>query len=266
MMRHLMRAYPTLLRIGFAEMVAYRAEFLIWVLTTNMPLVMMGLWTAVAADGPVGRFGQREFVAYYLAILVIRILTSSWMVWELTMDIRQGALAARLLRPLHPLIVYSAEHLAAVPMRMLVISPVAIVLFVVAGPQLAIGDPVRLAILLASCAGAWALLFFTQVLIGSLALFIDSALSVFDIWLGIHSLLSGYLVPLELLPPWVSAVAHRLPFHYCLGLPVEILIGLVDTPSALRGLGLQWLYVGGFFVASNLLWRAGMRRFVAFGA
>ena len=48
------------MRIGFAEMVAYRAEFLVWILTTNMPLVMMALWNAVAADGPVGRFGQRS--------------------------------------------------------------------------------------------------------------------------------------------------------------------------------------------------------------
>ena len=30
------RAFPTLLRIGVAEVVAYRAEFLVWILTTNM--------------------------------------------------------------------------------------------------------------------------------------------------------------------------------------------------------------------------------------
>ena len=114
-MSHALRAYPTLLRIGLTEVIAYRAEFLIWILTTNMPLVMMALWTAVSASGPVGRFGTREFVAYFLGALIVRLLTSSWMVWELTMDIRQGRLAARLLRPLHPLLAYSAEHLAAVP-------------------------------------------------------------------------------------------------------------------------------------------------------
>ena len=62
-------------------MVAYRAEFIIWVLTTNMPLLMMGLWSAVAADAPVGRFGTTEFVAYYLGALIIRLVTNSWLVW-----------------------------------------------------------------------------------------------------------------------------------------------------------------------------------------
>ena len=43
MFRHVLRAYPTLLRVGVAEVIAYRAEFIVWILTTNMPLVMMGL-------------------------------------------------------------------------------------------------------------------------------------------------------------------------------------------------------------------------------
>ena len=66
-----LRAVPTLLRIGFAEAVAYRAEFVVWLLATNMPLVMLALWTAVARDGPVGRYGQAEFTAYFLAALVV---------------------------------------------------------------------------------------------------------------------------------------------------------------------------------------------------
>src|SRR5262249_48699956 len=43
---HAVKAFPTLMRIGVAEVVAYRAEFLVWILTTNMPLVMLALWHA----------------------------------------------------------------------------------------------------------------------------------------------------------------------------------------------------------------------------
>ena len=74
-----LRAYPTLLRVGLSEVVAYRAEFLVWILTTNMPLVMLAIWHAVAAEGAVGRFDQREFKAYYLAVLAVRLLTSHYM-------------------------------------------------------------------------------------------------------------------------------------------------------------------------------------------
>ena len=103
------RAFPALLRIGVAEVVAYRAEFLVWILTTNMPLVMLALWHAVAADGPVGRFGQREFTTYFLGVLTIRLLTSNWVAWQLSMEIRDGTLSGKLLRPIHPLFAYGAR-------------------------------------------------------------------------------------------------------------------------------------------------------------
>jgi ABC-2 type transport system permease protein len=38
------RLYPQLLRTGFAEAVAYRAEFVVWMMTTTLPLVMLALW------------------------------------------------------------------------------------------------------------------------------------------------------------------------------------------------------------------------------
>ena len=40
--------------------VAYRAEFLVWMLATTMPLVMLGAHDAVAREAPVGRFDSHE--------------------------------------------------------------------------------------------------------------------------------------------------------------------------------------------------------------
>jgi ABC-2 type transport system permease protein len=265
-LRRLLRAYPTLLRVGLAEMVAYRAEFLIWILSMNLPLVMMALWTAVAADGPVGRFGQREFVAYYLAMLIVRILVGSWLVWELTMEIRRGTLATRLLRPVHPLWAYSASQLAAVPMRLLVLSPLVGVLYVVAGTRLPVHDPARLGIVIAALAGAWLLLFLIMAIIGLLAAYVESALAVFDLWLAAQSILSGFLVPLELMPAWVSGAARFLPFRYILGFPVETLLGLESNAAALSDLGRQWGFIAAALVAAGILWRRALRRFAAFGS
>jgi ABC-2 type transport system permease protein len=263
--RRLVRAYPSLLRVGMADMLAYRAEFLVWILSMNLPLVMMALWTAVAADGPVGRFGQRDFVAYYLGMLIVRILSGSWLVWELTMEIRRGILATRLLRPIHPLWAFSATQLAAVPMRVVVLSPLVVVLYWVAGARLPVHDPARLAILAASLVGAWLLLFLVMALIGMLAAYVESALSVFDLWLAAQSILSGFLVPLELMPAWVARLARVLPFRYILGFPVETLIGLESNATALRDLGVQWLFIAGALLATIVLWRRALRRFAAFG-
>ena len=49
-LRRALRAYPTLVRVGFAESVAYRAEMLVWMLTMTMPLVSLALWSAISAS------------------------------------------------------------------------------------------------------------------------------------------------------------------------------------------------------------------------
>ena len=149
-----LRAFPTMLRVGFADMVAYRSEFLVWALTMNLPLINLAVWSAVVDDGAVGRFGRPQFTAYYLSTMIIRQIVSNWVMWEIVMAIRQGTLGMRLMRPVHPLAAYAAEQLAAIPMRLVFVAPVLAVLLYAAGEQVT-SDPSRLAILAASMAGAW---------------------------------------------------------------------------------------------------------------
>jgi ABC-2 type transport system permease protein len=269
-LRRALRAYPALLRIGLAEAVAYRTEFVVWMLTTTMPLVMLALWTAVARGGVVAgdavRFGSSDFVAYYLAALIVRTVTGTWVVWEMNQEIRTGTMSLRLLRPLHPLIAYSAEHLAAVPLRALLALPVAIIMLAAAGGGHLVSDPVLVGVLFASLAGAWLIMFMSMVAIGALGMFIDKSVAVFEVWLGIFGVMSGYMIPLGLMPGWVRTVADWLPFRYMLGFPVETMIGMTTRASALRSLAVQWGYVVVFVAVALAVWRAGVKRFQAFGA
>jgi viologen exporter family transport system permease protein len=264
-MRRLLRAYPTLLRIGLAEAIAYRAEFFVWMLSMTMPLVMLALMRTMAAEAPVGRFGPRAFVAYYLATLIVRQLTGSWVVWELVREIREGTLSMRLLRPIHPLAQHSAESLAALPLRAAVSLPVAVIWLASSARADIARDPVVLAAFVGSVVGAWLLSFSVSAMIGTLALYLESAISIWELWLGCFMLLSGYLLPLELFPPWLERVARLSPFAYLQAVPVEILTGLHTRASALRALGAQWTWAAVAFVAMVLVWRRATARFQAYG-
>lgn len=264
-MSRTLRALPTLLKVGFAEAVAYRAEFVVWLLSTNMPLVMLALWSAVAREAPVGRFGQREFAAYYLATLVVRLLTGAWVVWELNQEIRQGTLAFKLLRPIHPLLGYACQNVAAVPVRLIVALPVALLLLFTAAGRSVTRDPLLLALFPATVFGAWVITFLAMSIIGSLAFWFESATSLFDVWLGLFGVFSGYLVPLELYPHWVGALARWLPFRYMLAFPVELVTGTLSRPAALRELVVQWGFIAVLLGATRIAWRVGVRRFSSVG-
>lgn len=264
-MNRVLRAYPTLLRVGFAGALAYRAELIVWMLTTTMPLVSLALWSAVAANGPIGRYSGRDFTAYFLAMLIVRQLTGSWLIWEMNEEIKSGALSQRLLKPIHPLFVYSAENLAAIPLRALLCVPIAAIALAVVGTERLPASASMLALLAASMLGAWLINFFTMALIGALAFVLESSTSVFELYLAGFMIFAGYLVPLDLFPAGLRQVAHALPFRYALAFPVELLTGLLDPASALRDLAVQWCFVGATAAVALAVWRAGVRRFAAFG-
>jgi len=259
------RALPALFRIGFAQAVAYRAEFLVWVLSTTMPLIMLALWSAVARDAPVGRFGQREFVAYFLATFVVRQLTSSWVSWQMNYEIRHGVLAMRLLRPVHPMIAYAAENLAAQPLRLVVAVPVALIALSSVGAAMLPRDPLLWLVWGVALLGGWLITYLASFAIGSLAFFLESSIKAMDVWLTLFFVFSGYMIPVELFPPTVRSIASWLPFRYQIGFPVELLTSAHGRAQALTLLLAQWAWVAALGAAALLLWRRGVRTFEAYG-
>ena len=260
-----LRALPVMLRVHFAEAIAWRAEFLIWVLAYTLPLIMLALWTAVAREAPVGRFGEQEFRAYFLTTLVYRMLSASWVVWDMNFQIRQGTIAAKLLRPVHPLIQFAAQQAAAVPLRVVLASPIAVAAILWVGVGAVTHDRLMLLSLPVLLTGAWAMTFLVMCIIGSLSFYWESALGLFDLWLGFYFLFSGYLMPLEFLPGPVRAIGDWLPFRYMLSFPVEVTIGLVSREQLLAGLAVQWGWVVALTIGAVAVWNGGVRRYSAFG-
>lgn len=260
------RALPTLVRIGMVESIAYRAEMVVWLLTTTMPLVMLGLWTSVADEAPFRAWATRDFVAYYLGALLVRNLTSNWVAWQMGEEIRTGQISGRLLRPIHPFAGYLGTHLGAVPLRALAVAPVLVLMLFTDARHVLVTDPAHLALFVASIVGAWALTFGIFLCLGTIAFFLDKAMGIFEVYFGVFAILSGYLIPLEHLPGWIQAIARWLPFRSMLGDPIAIWIGRVpSTADAARLVAQQWAWAIGLLLLAAWLWRRGVRRYEAFG-
>jgi ABC-2 type transport system permease protein len=253
------------MRVGFAEAIAYRAEMLVWVLSTTMPLIMLGLWSAVAADAPVGRFDQKDFLAYFLATFIVRQLTGAWVAWQMSFEVRTGTLSMRLLRPVHPMVSYAVENVAALPLRLVVALPVAVLALILLGTHSVPHSPLLWAVWAAAVLGGWLITFLANAVIGCLALWTGSSIKLMDVWLVAFMVFSGYLVPVELFPGPLRAVVAWLPFRYQIGFPVEVMTGAYALPAALAMLAKQWAFVLGLFLLATVVWRRGLRRFAAYG-
>jgi ABC-2 type transport system permease protein len=259
-----LRALPTLWRVGVAETVAYRGEFLVWILTTTQPLIMMALWTKVASAGTFQGYTSSQIVAYYLADLIVRQLGGNWVAWQMNEEIRSGVLAMRLLRPIPPFIAYAMTHLAAIPFRSAIALPLAFVLLASSGASALTTDPAQIACLLPSLALAWLLTFTTLFTIGALAFWFTQTMAIANLWFGAFSLLSGYLLPLTWLGG-VGRIAMWLPFRFMQSAPVEVMTHSLDRAALARLLGGQLAWAAIMLLVALGVWRAGVRRFESVG-
>jgi ABC-2 type transport system permease protein len=228
---------------------------------------MLALWTSVADEAPFRGFASSDFVAYYLATLIVRNLTGTWVAWQLNEELRSGALALRLLRPIHPFVALMVSHAAAIPLRGVVAIPITIILLISTGGASLSHAPLHLLLLVPSLAMAWIITFALMFAIGCLAFFLTRAIAILDIYFGVFAVLSGYLLPLPLMPRWLAEVAAWSPFRAMLSAPVELMTraGLSDGDAAGLVLG-QLAWTAATVALALGLWRRGLRRFEGVGA
>lgn len=248
-----------------AEALAYRGNSIIWILSTNTPLIMLLLWNAVAADGPLGRYGQAEFRAYFLVTLIVRLLSGAWVSWTLNFEIRDGTLSGRLLKPMHPVWSYAFENIAAWPIRLLLTSPILITAAYFIGADHISHDWRQLALFPLALLGGWAVSFTALFAIGCLAFYWKATSSIADVWFALYFVLSGYILPLDLFPPWAATWVERLPWAHILSTPVRLALGADTLEQTMARMAVQWAYVALFGGLSAVLWRSGLKRFEAFG-
>ena len=263
--RRALRAMPTLLRIGVAETVAYRAEFLVWILTSTMPLIMLALWTSVAKEAPFREFSSSRFVAYYLSLLIVRHLTSNWVAWQMSEEIRTGVLSMRLLRPIHPIFAYATTHIAALPFRSLIALPLCFILLISSGASALTTDPLQLALLLPSLFFAWLITFGMLFALGCTSFWFTQMFGLLNFYFGVWSLLSGYLLPLALLPDWIRRPAEMLPFYATLGAPTELMTQSLSHEQIFLLLARQLFWAIASIAIALWAWRRGVKRFEAVG-
>lgn len=264
--RWFLRKLRVLLTVYWAFSLEYRAVIIVWILSTTIPLVMMAVWARLAESGAIGGFSSGDFIAYYLANMLVMHLVSTWHGLELSRNIRMGEINPYLLKPFHPLWYYGLRALPTKPLRLpIYLPPMLLVAWLHPGVRYNV-QPVALLSFVASMVIAYMLVFFMQSSLALLAFWISHAEPLVLFWYQLRLLFSGYVVPLALFPPVVREVIWWLPFRFTLSLPLEILVG--KTPQSEWGMalmvGMGWTLF--FWGLTWILWRRGLRVYTAFGS
>ena len=260
----MLSAYVSLARASTLSVLAYRGRFVLGIVTSFFPLLLMAVWlTVVAGSGPPRGWTAGDFVAYYAAAAVLWHLSAQHVIWQWDADLRSGDLSVRLLRPVHPFHQYAADDLGYRVVSLIVVVP-ALVLAALLLPALDYDlTPVRAVLATAATVLAYLVGLLMACLVGLVGFWSTQTTNLWMLWWGLGSFTSGWVAPVELMPSWLQSAAIWLPFRSTLGFPVELWTGRLSAGETVMGFGVAvgWALVfGGLYV---VLWKRGLRRYQA---
>jgi ABC-2 type transport system permease protein len=245
----------------------YRVASYLWLIgMLAEPIVYLVVWTTIADQrgGEVEGYTAGEFAAYYIIWTLVRNMNIVFTPYGWEWRIREGELSAALLRPLHPLHDDLAGFAGWKVVTIVLWLPIAAVLWLLFDPAL---DPslVEVGVFALAIWGAYLIRTMFLSLLGMITFWTTRVSAIFELAIALELLLSGRLVPLELMPGWAEELALYLPFMWTFYFPIVALVGDLSTGELLVGLAAQagWTVVlTGFFL---VVWRFAVRQYSAVG-
>ena len=249
-------------RIGFLNMLAYRARYYVGVLTYLFNVaVYYFIWRAVfRQSATVVGLSLSEMITYVAVGWTIRSFYFNEIDREIAAQVQEGRLAMNLIRPVDFQTVMIADSAGQSVFRAVLFTvPIGIViglLFPVRPPV----SPVAGALFLLSAALSFFLVAAINFLVGLIAIRTKSILGILRAKYLILELLSGLLIPTTLFPEPFRSLLFASPFPHINYTPAALYLGKATGLAAARLLGLQAAWTILLLGAGQMLWRKSRAR------
>ncbi|RRJ95046.1 hypothetical protein Ga0100231_012720 [Opitutaceae bacterium TAV4] len=267
--------YRHVFLIGMQSALVYRWNFAIRASLSFVHLAYVFiLWgAAYAGKTELGGFNLGQTLTYFVVVLILQFFIGAMNEdYEVSEEIRNGLINQFLTKPIN----YFGYRFTLYTAARFISGTLALVPLVLALPWLAS----HLTFPSPSAPGAaWtyaafvpalvmsALIQFTiAYLFGLLTFWFLEIQSFVILSLAVETILGGQVFPLDLMPRWFLELSSWLPYYYQMYFPAALLTGRIQEPMlALRGLGIQAMWVCLLFGLAHLLWTRGLRRHTAVG-
>jgi ABC-2 type transport system permease protein len=223
-------------------------------------VIFVAFWEAVyASTTTIGGLTLDQTLNY---ILLAQIFNSAAgvtsVIYEFGAGVREGHIIIALLRPLDYQFALYIQNVVQLITDMVLKIPLALFIWIVYGLTLP-SDPVIWGAFAFTLMLGHAVLFCFDWILGTTAFYSTEIWGMSVVRYSVAIFLSGALIPLNMMPDWLRAIATILPFSQVVYLPVSLLSGITpvsDMPPI-------WLMQGGFllvlFFVSRFVFRRAIR-------
>lgn len=265
-----LRVMQAVALVTYKEWAAYRTHSMVSIFVGPVYfLVMVLIWTALyTGNDIIGGMTLEQIITYYGVSTLIGYLTMDFAGWNFQMLIRTGKFLTFALRPLHHRFFALSQKFGHRVLGLVFEAvPVFLIFLFVFRIKLA---PYNAFYAVLSIALSFLLTFYINYCIGLTAFWFTNTGGLTRVYHLLLGVFSGALLPLTFFPEAVQKLMFYLPFQYINYIPSMIYTGnlsMAGTEFSLPSVvAVQAVYMIIMLGISEILYRAGMKRFTGVGA
>lgn len=260
-----MSKYLNIVRLSFASLLEYRFNFVVQFLSGLVGNVILLLfWVNLANSGvDIRPYTITSLVYYYFFMATVSSIvdfSSDQICWE----IREGHVANVIIKPISYLLdnwfASLAEKSIILGGGIIFLAALAFLGYRPAGFEAGSAVVFLGVLLMASVAN-----FMIAFIVGTLGFWMMYTGGIRSLVSVASLLVSGRMVPMELLPSFLNNLSYFLPFRYIYFFPVQVLLGQIESGMVVRNCMVLAVWIVILLAVVNVIWRVGVRRLEVIG-
>lgn len=259
--------YLSLALVSVQEAIAYRVPTILTFLSNFVwVIILLYLWQTVFAARPlVGSFDWQRMRTYILVAYVVNSLVTHYTESGIIYGIRYGQVALDLVRPVDYMVGQLARAAGGAAFEGALGGVTALVLGIYVLQVSPPASPFAAVAFVVSVLIAFVARFLISFIVSLFSFWTSNGLGLMWARAAVSNVLSGTLIPLQLFPGWLHAIALALPFHALVSTPVLIYLGEIEGLAIAGALASQVAWSVALWVLARLLWRPCVRRLTVQG-
>lgn len=263
-----MRKYLLVARNTWEETLAYRLNFVMWRIRTNISLLAFYfLWLVIIPKGS-SFFGynQSTMLTYVLGTALISAIVLSTRTQAVGDEINQGNLSNYLIKPINYFLYWLFKDLGDKAMNIAFSIVELSILFIILNPPVFIQTNFNfLSAFLFATALSLVMYFFISILLGFVGFWSSEVWAPRFIFLVSIGFFSGVYFPLDILPQPIFQMFKLLPFSYLIYFPLKIYLGQLSYSLIFTGLGTMVFWIMILYLLVKFVWNRGLKIYTAQG-
>lgn len=263
-----MRKYWIIISTYWQRALAYRFTVLAYrVGETGEILILILMWTAIYGQQPlIQGYSLQEMITYLLIGNLFHAATRNFMTEWIARIIKDGQLSTFLIKPISFFNYVLAQGIGrtSLPTSLSILTQFVVISFFY---QVFLWNAnlLQIGMVLLMIALAFVFELLLSFLLGMIAFWTDEVDGIISTVDRVKKFFSGGYFPLSLLPLGFVHLSYALPFAYTFFVPAQLYLGKIDLMIAVRGIGVQMLWIVALLGIIQLVWRRGLRRYEGVG-